>query len=233
VLAGKYRGANMKEAIQAMEGGVKELNTLLRGKGLVAPEEYDTSGEIFQKLGKEPTEALLELGKNLGMTQKQVEGVAPELVEMMEDIATDNQVRMLASDWELEPGSPEFNERKGKVERWVNEAIGEGRFSADEVFGESGWARTSGGIQALEILMSKKDEQGFWTGGSNAETKQPRHSSSTLRARTMTPSTRTMNGSRLKLTRLTGVSPAVRIRCCNGHSRRHSRVRGSCPRAGD
>jgi hypothetical protein len=170
VLAGKYRGANMKEAIQAMEGGVKELNTLLRGKGLVAPEEYDTSGEIFQKLGKEPTEALLELGKNLGMTQKQVEGVAPELVEMMEDIATDNQVRMLASDWELEPGSPEFNERKGKVERWVNEAIGEGRFSADEVFGESGWARTSGGIQALEILMSKKDEAGFWTGGTNVET---------------------------------------------------------------
>lgn len=170
MLAGKYKGANMKEAVQAMENGVKELNTLLRAKGVVAPEKYDTSGEIFQELGEGPTEALLKLGKDLGLTQKQVEGVAPELIEIMTDLATDNQVQRLAKDWEVEPNSPEFNERKGKVERWVNEAIGEGRFTAEEVFGPSGWARSAGGIQALEILMSKKDEKGFWVGGGNVET---------------------------------------------------------------
>lgn len=168
LLAGKYKGETLKEAVQQLEKGYQELTALLRSKGNLPPEEYDTQSEAFQGLAEEAVEGLVGLGKKLGLTQQQLEAFVPEVQALADEVATMTQTHLLAQSWGVEPNSPEFKERLGKVERLVGEAIQNGILTSEQVFGPNGLARTAGGVQALEAILANNKEKGFWKGGEKA-----------------------------------------------------------------
>jgi hypothetical protein len=165
LLAGKYKGATLKEGVQNLEQGYQELSKLLRSKGYVAPETYSFEGEAFEGLGDEARAEMAAAAKEIGLTQPQFEKWAPTIKGIADELATTTQTTLLADAWETKPGSPEFLERQGKVERWVGEAIQNGLFTADQIFGPTGLARSAGGIQALEAIQASGGEKGFWVSG--------------------------------------------------------------------
>jgi hypothetical protein len=165
LLAGRYKGANAKEAIQNLEKGYVELRTLLGQKGFIAPETYDLTTATLKDLPEVTTAPLIELGKKLGLTQAMIEGLAPELVELKNELVTMDNTARLADAWGVKKDTPQFAERLGKVERWANQAVRDGLFTAAQIFEAGGLARSAGGVQALEALMSNGMEKGFWVGG--------------------------------------------------------------------
>lgn len=166
-LANRFKGATAKEAVQALETSYVELRKLLGSKGLIAPEAYDLTTEALKDLSAPATEPLVALGKELGLTQAQLEGLAPQLVELQNEIATMTSEQQLAEAWNTKPGTPAYRERIGKIERWVGEAVHNGMFTAEQV---ADLSRTAGGVQALEALSKQGAERPFWTGSDSRST---------------------------------------------------------------
>lgn len=165
LLAGKYKGATAKEAVQALEKGYNELYKTLRAKGQIAPDEYSFEGEQFSSLNETARTELGEFGKKLGLTQAQLEAFVPEVQELAAEIETKSQKALLAEAWEVKPDSPEFSQREGELSRWVDKAIREGMFSAEQIYGDNGLAKSAGGVRALEAVKNSGAEKGFWTSG--------------------------------------------------------------------
>jgi len=165
LIAGKYKGATVKEVLQQAEKGYLEAQKLASQKGLVPPETYDVTSKAFEACDEASKAEFQNIGKSLGLTQKQLEALVEPLAEIRDTIATQKNEEKLADSWGVKVGSAEYKERVGKLERWVGEAIRNGAFTHDQIFAKgTGLSTSPGGVRFLEAEMNRFSEKGVWTG---------------------------------------------------------------------